>query len=160
MTEPLSPERIPVHLLQLPVQVAARAQQHVEELLREFSLMHSGSSTDGRDVPSRLMELVEMLTRRFSGINDDATERLEAAIRRGDLVLADHVVTLPPEAGPASLALGQVLDEADDYCRNGQHLLTLATPQECLDYRGWYLSEVVRQLEGAPPTPWPDYRRG
>lgn len=151
-----------VHLLELPVELAGRAQQHVDELLREFALIHASeqeSPDDDRHIPRRLIRLMDTLTEQFGGIGDDARLRLEAAIARKDEVIADHVLELPREAGPASKALGDMLDEADEYCRRGQHLLTLSTPQECLDYRRWYLTQVIEQLEGRPPTAWPEYLR-
>lgn len=138
----------------LPLPVAAKAQQHFDELLREFALMQG--SDDEQHVPRRLLEIVDRLTKQFAGVNDDARARLDAAIASGHPVIDDHVLELPPEAGPASSALGDVLDEADEYCRQGKHLLTLATPPDCLAYRRWYLSEVIGQLEGAAPTPWPE----
>ena len=50
-----------------------------------------------------------------------------------------------------------MLDEADAYCREGAHLLTVATPPEELRFRRWFISEFVVQVGGAAPTPWPDY---
>ena len=159
MTGPVVGERIEVHLLALPVPVAARAREHFEELIREFALVHAGASDgQGPEVPRRLMDMVEALTTRFAGVNDEASQRLEEAIDRGDALIEDHVMVLPPEAGPASQALGAMLDEADDFCRQGRHLLTLATPPDLVAYRRWYLGEVAGQLAGAQPTPWPRYR--
>lgn len=37
-------------------------------------------------------------------------------------VIDDHVLLLPAAAAPA---LGDIIDEADAFCRTGQHLLTL-----------------------------------
>ena len=48
-----------------------------------------------------------------------------------------------------------MLEEADDYCRRGDHLLTLATPEEERRFRRWFIGEFVDQIEGKPPTPWP-----
>ena len=48
-----------------------------------------------------------------------------------------------------------MLDEADESCTRGDHLLTLATPEE-LRFRCWFIGEFVAQINGAPPTPWPD----
>jgi hypothetical protein len=50
-----------------------------------------------------------------------------------------------------------MLDEADEYCRSGQALLTLETPPDAKLFRQWYLDEFIGQLSGAPPTPWPEY---
>jgi hypothetical protein len=155
---------VDVHLLELPVPLAGRAQQHVEELMREFALVHASAAGPAGDshrlVPARLLELVDSLAVRFAGVNDDARERLEAAIARGDRVIADHVLTLPPEAAAASEALGAMLDECDVYCAAGKDLLTLATPPDLRAYRRWYLDEIVAQLAGGAPTSWPAYAAG
>jgi hypothetical protein len=65
-------------------------------------------------------------------------------------------VELPATAAPALRGVAELLDEADEFCRSGQHLLTLATPSHLLEYRRWYLGELAAQLEGAPPKPWPE----
>jgi hypothetical protein len=157
-------ELVTVHLLQLPVPLAGRSRQWFEELQREFSLISAGAADDGADgheghhVPRRLMAMVDTLTARFAVVHDEPRERLEDAIDRGLLVLPDHVMQLPVEAAPATRALGDMLDEADRYCRQGRHLLTLATPDDLLAYRRWYLGQIADQLEGAAPVAWPDAR--
>lgn len=146
---------VEVHLLALPVPLAGRARQHFEGLRREFVLL-AAQSDDEQHVPARLMQLVETLTAQYAGANTDADDRLEDAIDAGTPVLADHVLQLPPAAGPAVEALAALLDEADEFCRQGQHLLMLATPPDCVAYRRWYLGEVVGQLAGRPAVAWPD----
>lgn len=149
-----------VRLLQLPVQVWAASQEHHDELLREFALMTVGH-TDGdpvsAPVPLRLLRLVDDLTRRFAGTSDEQRERLFAAAAQGVRYVDELEYHLPPAAGPACVQLAHMLDEADEYCRDGEHLLTLATPDEVRLFRDWYLGDIARQLEGAPPEPWPDY---
>ncbi|MCU1593856.1 MAG: hypothetical protein JWO12_1248 [Frankiales bacterium] len=148
-----------VHLLELPVPLAAQAQQWFEELMREFALIHGGAADHERpQTPGRLTAMVDALVSRFAGVNDDARDRLEEAIDRRDLVIADHVMQMPAEAAAASIGLAAMMDEADEFCRQGQHLLTLAEPQSVRVYRTWYLAEVVAQLGGAAPVPWPEYR--
>lgn len=61
----------------------------------------------------------------------------------------------PVEARAATLALRQMLAEADEYCRAGDELLTLAAPPDIAAFTGWYLQEFLRQLDGAAPQPWP-----
>ncbi len=46
-----------------------------------------------------------------------------------------------------------------NFCLQGQHLLTLATPEPSVRYRRWYLGEFSGQLAGKAPTSWPDYLR-
>jgi hypothetical protein len=149
---------IDVHLLGLPVPLAARSQQHFEELMREFVLIAAGHEQGQSDhgVPARLMTLVETLVQQFGAVAGPAEDRLADAIDRGDPVIDDHVLEVPAGAGPAAQALGALIDEADEYCRRGQHLLTLATPADCVAYRRWYLDQVITQIEGAAPIAWPD----
>lgn len=149
---------VAVHLLALPVPLAAKSQQHFEELMREFVLIaaaqQQGPSEHG--VPARLMNLVETLVQQFGAVTSDAEERLADAIDRGDQVIDDHLLAVPAEAGPAAQALGDLIEEADEYCRQGQHLLTLATPADCVAYRRWYLGQVISQVQGAAPIAWTD----
>ena len=149
---------IEVHLLELPVPLAARSQEHFEGLLREYTLIAAGTGeeADRTRVPARLAELVESITAAYGGINSEADQRLADAIERRDEVIADHVLTVPKAAGPAAKALNDIIDEADEYCRQGQHLLTLAFPPDLDAYRRWYLGQVLDQLDGKPAVPWPD----
>jgi hypothetical protein len=50
-----------------------------------------------------------------------------------------------------------MLDEADEYCRSGQHLLTLAADDEIVRFRHWYLEQFIAQIAGEQPVAWPDY---
>ena len=148
---------VTVHLLGLPVPLAGRAREHFEGLLREFTFIATSSGhEDGRSVPARLAELVESVTAAYGGLNSDADDRLADAIDRGDEVIDDHVLTVPKEAGPAAQALNDIIDEADAYCAQGQHLLTLAFPPDLSAYRKWYLGQVLDQLDGKRPVAWSD----
>jgi len=146
---------VPVHLLKLPVPLAATAREHFEGLVREFFLIAAGAGHDDH-VPIRLMHLVDTITAQFGGLTTAADRRLDDAIDAHVEVIEDHVLEVPPAAGPAAQALGDMIDEADEYCRRGEHLLTLATPADCLAYRRWYLAQVIGQLQGEPPVAWPD----
>ena len=149
---------VEVHLLGLPVPLAARSQQHFEELMREFTLIAAGhqQGNSEHEVPARLMKLVQTLVQQFGAVSGDAEERLADAIDRGEQVIVDHVLEMPTIAGPATQALGDLIDEADEYCRRGRHLLTLETPAECVAYRRWYLGQVITQVQGAAPIAWAD----
>jgi hypothetical protein len=149
---------VEVHLLALPVPLAVRSQQHFEELMREFLLIADGHQhgPSEHEVPARLMNLVQTLVQQFGAVAGAAEERLADAIDRGDQVIDDHVLEVPAEAGPAAQALGELIDQADEYCRRGRHLLTLATPIDCVAYRRWYLHQIITQTQGAAPIPWTD----
>ena len=61
---------------------------------------------------------------------------------------------LPPDIVDATAHLGTLLDELDDFCREGD-LLTLVTPPDLVAYRRWFLSELEQQIRHQrPPAPW------
>jgi hypothetical protein len=139
------------------VAIHAQAQEHGAELLREMYLLSLQLSTEvAHHVPARLTELVEVLGNQFGGLTTAQELRLEAAIADG-LDEIDLTYRLPVDAGAALSALGALLDEADQFCLQGQHLLTLATPESSVRYRRWYLGEFINQLAGKPPTSWPEF---
>ena len=147
---------VEVRLLRLPLQVWQRTQEHVDGLLREFALIAQDDEVRA-GTPGRLLALVEQLTAGFGGFSEAQRRQMEEALARGEQEI-DLTYQLPPAAAPAAQQLGDMLDEADEYCRRGEHLLTLATPEEELRFRRWFISEFVDQIGGAPPTPWPEAR--
>ncbi len=149
-----------VHVLGLPVQLQRRAQQHNEELTRELTLIAERMRQHGTPaaLPARLVALVEQLSHQYGGMSDEQEEQLEEA-RASGADTVDLTYQLPPSAAGAARALGQMLDEADDYCREGKHLLTLASPPDLVSYRHWFLSQFTEQAVGRPPVRWSDYRR-
>ena len=145
---------VEVRLLNLSLSAYAASAAHHDELRREFTLIAEGTEENASNsVPARLLALTGELNLRFGSFTSASQATLEAAVARGDRVM-DVVYRVPPEAGPAAAEFGQLLDEADDYCRAGQHLLTLATPPREAAIRRWFLGEFERQTRGEPPQPW------
>jgi hypothetical protein len=149
-----TPELHTVRFVRFPLPLFSRARQHGEALLREFAIMAAGVTPP--DVPKRLIELVRSLEARYGGLNAETEELVERALTRGDNEV-DFEIRVPPEMSQVAKELRGMLDEADEYCRRGD-LLTLATVDEQRDLRNWYLDEVVRQLDGKAPTPWPEWK--
>lgn len=145
---------VEVHLLQMPVRVWARAQEASEALQREFALV----AADPEEVPRRLLDLMDALQQRYGDVTSTQEEQLLAAAEAGVAVLPDLVYTVPVEAGEAAQTLGRMLDEADEHCRRGEHLLTLAADEELVRFRWWFLDSMTDQCAGRPPVAWPDYR--
>ena len=75
---------------------------------------------------------------------------------RGDAT-ARVVYYVPVTVGPYVRHLIEILEEADEFCRQGTYLLALASPPDIHGYRIWALREFERQLAGKSPIPWPDY---
>jgi len=147
-------ELVEVQLLQLPLDLLARAQEHSEELRREFQLIAS-PQTDDTSVPARLLALSQQLSGRYGMYTQEADRVIAAARERGEDSV-DVTMSVPDSAGDAARALGAMLAEADAFCRDGD-LLTLATPEELVRLREWYLDQFITQIEGGPPVPWPQY---
>src|SRR3954449_13293775 len=100
--------------------------------MREFTIIREQDhdpdhAEDGRAVPRRLLELAEQLTGRYGSFTIGQEAQLREAVERGDAAIT-LVYRVPVDIKGACIALNGLLDEADEYCRQGQELLTLATP--------------------------------
>lgn len=153
-----------VHLLQFPVALWGRAKEHSDALEREFALMSmssSGASAGGdHPIPGRLVELVTTVRAQYAASTSTQEEMLYAALDEGRDVIDDLVYRVPAHAADATRQLGEVYDEADRFCREGEHLLTLGSPDEVVVFRRWFLDEFVRQRDGQAPLPWPEHLAG
>ena len=142
-------ERLTVRLLGMPVQLFASYRLWYEDLRRELRLLalaHPDSYPVAREL-SDLSLQVEQERRQAAGV-----DRLDAAIAAG-LDRADLAYDVPAGA-PATMArLNELLEQADEFCRE-QRLLTLAPTPQMLELRAWYLGEFTRQAAGEPPRPW------
>jgi len=145
-SEPL----LDVWLLRYPLRLGVRASEHYESVFREFALL--ATAEPGPSVPGRMIALIEELGRRYARNNAHEQER-DAALARGEEVL-DIRMQVPASVGPVSRRLAGMLDETDDFCRQGV-LLTLEPAEDVVAFRRWYVDQLERQLDGAPPQPWP-----
>lgn len=147
-------ELISIHLLKFPVELWARTGDESRDLMREFALISLEQHHHG--VPHRLLELVTELQLSYGSIGADQEARLEEASRDGTEFLDEVIYQVPPRIERDIIRLGRILDEADDYCRAGEHLLSLASSPAAKAFRDWFLDEFCRQLGGLPATPWPE----
>jgi hypothetical protein len=149
-----TPRLVTVRIVDLPVELHARAREHSEGLQREFRLLEEYVRQEGDPtVPQRLLDLMQALRGSYGSFTVQQEDALDAAIDAGrpSLTLTFQV---PADVADGARALGAMLDEADEFCRAGRHLLTLATPPELVAYRRWYLQQFVDQITGAPPVAW------
>jgi hypothetical protein len=144
-----------VHLLQFPVQLWARAQEQLQALLREFTMLSLGNP-DADDVPQRLLALMAAMQVRFPRVSDEPENRIHAALAAGEEVIGDLVYPSAAEAAPAIASLLSLLEEVDAYCARAPEMSVLAADPEAVRFRRWYLSSFVDQIHGQPPVAWPD----
>lgn len=149
------PDLHQVRILQFPLDVYQRSTEAFEGLRREFTLVALRRPA-ADEVPARLLELVDALTGEFGGLTDGPDQVRDAALARGETTLDELVYRLPAAAADACVILADLLDEADEFCREGDLLLTLASTPEAVAFRRWYLGEIVAQVRGGAPMAWPD----
>lgn len=144
-----------VMLLRFPLRLWARSQEHYDGLIREFTLLLLAEGDPERHhLPARLLDLVARLTAQYATANAAPDAVRDSALQAGERVIDLHFLT-PVAAGAASVDLAQMLKEADEYCRAGTELLTLAVPDDIAAFVEWYLGEFIAQLAGDEPRAWP-----
>ncbi|MEX0790854.1 MAG: hypothetical protein WD178_08785, partial [Actinomycetota bacterium] len=151
------PELVTIRLIGIPLDLQSSASEHQDGLRREFRMLVEEGQADSASVPGRLITLAADLDRRFQAFGAAGRAELEAAVARGESSV-DLTLEVPPAIAPAARNFGDLLEEADEYCSAGEHLLTLRTPPEVAAYRNWVLDELVRQVEGKEPISWPEFR--
>jgi hypothetical protein len=141
-------------LVDFPLQVAERARQHRESLLREFAIIAHGGG-DAADVPKRLLDIARLYDERYARLNPEADDAVDAGIASGHTSI-DLTVQAPEPIKHDTLALVPLLVEVDDYSRSGD-LLTPPPDDDIRAFWFWFFAEIVRQLAGEPPRPWRDF---
>jgi hypothetical protein len=139
-----------------PLRVWHRQQEYTHDLLREFQLLTSArgdvGGADLNDVPAKLLAVADEFVTKSGSYSARIAEDRESALRRGEVAI-DSTVPLPAETPALVASVRDLLLEVEDYCSRGQ-LLTLAAPRDVAALREWTLSEMLRQFDGQPPTPW------
>jgi hypothetical protein len=146
---------VEVRLLRFPLPLWARAREHHDELLREFALLALSPDPMRADIPVRLKALIDLLGGRYTAAVEASNAERDRAWLRGETA-CDLIYRVPRSAGDACNQLSAMLDEAEQFCRVGRDLLTLAAPADILAFRRWSLDEFVRQIDGHEPRPWPE----
>jgi anti-anti-sigma factor len=148
-------EKVQLHLLQVPIELWKQARAHQDAVRREMDLLRASEPADS--VPHRLMSLVEDFDARFGEFSDRSWGEFAAVAEDGGEA-ADLTIEIPAPAVAAAREMAAMMAEVDEFCRAGDHLMTLATPPELVALREWVLGELTRQIDqGGEPSPWPDH---
>ena len=145
---------VQVRLVGVPLRVRARLMQHLEGLQRELALVQIGGERGaGNSLPRRLLELAVELETTYAPYRAQRARDMEDALAAGaEFFDAEYPAT--PRSAAFIRHLSDVLEEADDFCRAEQHLLTLPATEELVAFRRWIFGEILRQLAGEEPRPW------
>lgn len=149
-----------VRLRGVPTGLLLSAKGHIDNVVRELTLLRGGERAKGSALPPAMAKLVRTVTGDFAHARAEIKRQALAAAARGEQVtdLELHLPLSYADAGERYLA---ALDEADQYARSAR-LLTIAAPLSHQTFRRWYVGSLVEQLRalGAgrvpdPPVPLP-----
>ncbi|MGB8651990.1 MAG: hypothetical protein WCD35_15160 [Mycobacteriales bacterium] len=146
-------ELVTVVLLDAPLRVWQRATEHHDDLMREMALLALDPATPGRDLPHRLLELIDVMGRQYGAATARPDTERDAALAAG-LDRVDLRYEVPRSAGQAAQHLRDLLDEIEEFCR-AEMLLTLAQPPVEAAFARWYVEQFTVQTQGGEPVPWP-----
>ena len=152
-----------VLLARMPPTLWLSARQHHDALLRELALY----SAEHEDLGEVDLASADAARGRISEAVVQAVDEAHAEGRTRSVLPPGHPSPLPwvpddldlqlhvpPEEAPAFLALADVLDTAERLAVEGRLLVRPGLP-EIIAVRDWACDQVVAQLAGSPPAPWP-----
>lgn len=156
---------VDVELRSMPATLWLAAREHHDAMLRELVLLQGWPG----GVPRGTGDLVAAdAARTIIGSALDAA--VQRARDRGAAVVPlpqyhpgalpsvppslDLVVPVPREQAAAFAELQDVLDHGERLAAGGQLLVRSGLP-EIIAVRDWAAEQVIAQLAGSPPTPWP-----
>jgi anti-sigma regulatory factor (Ser/Thr protein kinase) len=142
-------DRVRITILDVPLAHYIGFQHHFRELRREVRLLALAHQAD-YPLAKSLSDLFGSLDRQLrDGIG---VEQIDAALSQG-LESTDLVVHMPRATASTLMRFVELLDLADEFCRE-ERLLSLARSPEQRRFQVWFLGEFVRQANGEPALSW------
>jgi anti-sigma regulatory factor (Ser/Thr protein kinase) len=143
-----------VRLAGIPTRLLVDAKSHIDNVVRELTLVQRDRLARQEPLPEELAELVRTVTVEFAPVRAEMKRAAAEAARRGE-VMTDLELTVPVAAADAAGRYLRALEQADRYARSAD-LLTLAPPRSHRVFREWYLTAIIDQVRGGTPTdPFP-----
>src|SRR5947209_3219008 len=72
-----------IRLLNVPVRILVAGREHHDDVMREFAMLALAENMDAAHTPTRLLELVDVLGRRYAAAAARPDSEVDAAIARG-----------------------------------------------------------------------------
>lgn len=143
-----------IRLGAVPTDLLLAAKSHIDNVVREFTLMRGQLEAAGAGIPVPLQALIDSVTHDFADARADIKRQATGALRSGRQ-FTELVLHLPLSAADAGERYLAALDEADRYAR-AVRLLTPPPPTSHRAFRRWYVQSLVDQLRavasGQPPS--------
>lgn len=147
---PPSPDAASMQVCHLgvPIPLLAGFERHHRELHREVRLLALASEPD-YPLAKSISDFFGTLS---ADVHPDLTEQLRSTNPAEDTV-TDFQVSVTRRAVETIGMFANLLNLADDFCRE-QRLLSLARTPEQVTFQHWWFEEFRRQAAGRAPTPW------
>jgi anti-sigma regulatory factor (Ser/Thr protein kinase) len=136
--------RYTVRLEGIPTQLLLDAKTHIDNVVREMSLLRGASTPISEQLSGSATRLIEAVTIDFAEARTEIKQQAIEAAAEGRPV-ADLELHLPAEAAGAGERYLAALDETDRHARSAR-LLTLAAAPSHRVLRHWYIGAVAEQL--------------
>lgn len=150
--EEAPPDWKTIRMVDVPARLMVASEQQLSDLVREAQLAVAGPAPalpGGR----RTTALMQAISDRYAGQRGMGWSRAVQALSEGrDLITFE--VPVPPEIGEDARVFLGLIEDAEELCRQGR-LLVMPAPEELRFFRRWAVDEVLRQLDGAEPSPYP-----
>jgi len=141
-------ESFTVELGAVPTDLLLEAKAHIDNLVREFTLMRSGvGGSNEEKLPEQVAELVQTVVHGFADARMQIKQQAVASAATGAAETTLRLA-LPASAESAAESYLAALDEADRHARAAR-LLTLETPPAHRVFRHWYIETLIAQLRRA-----------
>lgn len=140
---------VDILLLDLPAVLWVAARDRHDALVAALAA-HPPRATDSP--AARLLAAVDRLAKYRDAVDQPEVELRLAAERRIQQV--DVALGVPRETRDDLAVLCATYDEAEAYARK-RGLVDSVADADVVKFRHWLLGELVGQIDGALPTPWP-----
>ena len=157
-----TPDVVQVMLPAMPATLWFSARQHHDAIIRELVLYLAEHDGVVADVPAADTARAIVSTALVAAVAEaHAAGRTEPALPDGHPSPLpwvpkhlDLAIEVPADGGPLFAALQDTLDAAERLAVEGKFLIRPALP-EIVAVRDWACEQVIAQLAGNAPSPWP-----
>lgn len=133
-----------VRLLACPVAASLRADQQLDDLIRELQLIEA-DATAGTPLSVELAQVMRSLLDLHAHARHTARLMAQDALAAG-LAEIDIDMPVPAEASQHVAQLHEAVQSADALCETAE-LMTLASPLEIRSLRAWMAGQFVAQID-------------
>lgn len=145
-----------VQLIGVPVEKLARWLSHHDTIRRELEILLTSRRPDTD--ADKMETYLDVLGRRVGDFFEPLMADFRHALSGGHRSL-DLKVEADVETATEARELSVLLDEVNEFCRDQDSLITVATPEDLVRFRSWILGEFVRQVDGGTTVSWRDFSR-